>query len=130
MPGRWLAQARRHRSAIGLIAAYALLVGSLLPAFAAVADPLQAALTEHLCGPGGASKTGGTPAAPLEHQQKCQLCGPACSMGGCAPAAAPAEGWIAAAPFGTVAVALYRPDAAAHSSLSLYPSDALSQGPP
>jgi hypothetical protein len=130
MPGRWITRIRRHRSAIGLIAAYALLIGSLLPAFATVADPLQAYLGEHLCGPGDASKSGGTPAAPLEHQQKCQLCGPVCSMAGHAPAATLANGLIAATPCGAAAAAPYRLDTEAHSPLSRYPSDARSQGPP
>jgi hypothetical protein len=124
-----IAQARRHRFAIGFVAAYALLLSTLLPAFAAAADPLQAVLGAHLCGPGG-SQNDDTPASPAEHQQKCQLCGPSCSMGGHVPVAALSDGLISAAPFGLAADAPRRLDAAARAPLALYPSDAFSQGPP
>jgi hypothetical protein len=121
---------RRHRLAIGLIAAYALLLSSWLPAFAAVADPLQAYLAEHLCGPGGASKSDNAPANSRGHQHDCPLCGPTCSMGGAAPVAALSDGVISVVRFATATDAPVRPESAVHSPLSLYPSDAVSQGPP
>jgi hypothetical protein len=127
---RWITGMRRQRFAIGLIAAYALLLSSWLPAFASVADPLQASLGEHLCGPGGASQSDNAPANPIEQQHKCQLCGPACSVGGCAPVAAQSDGVISAVPFVAVTGAPVRSDSDLHSPLSLYPSDAVSQGPP
>jgi hypothetical protein len=126
----WIARVRRQRLAIGLIAAYALLLGAMLPAFAAVADPLDSLLAAHLCGPGGAAPNDKAPATPSQHQQKCQLCGPSCAMGFHAPVAALSDGLISVAPFAALADAPRRPDTAAHSPLSLYPSDALSQGPP
>ena len=57
-----ITSARRHRFGIGLIAAYALLLSALLPAFA-LADPLQAYLGAHLCGPSG-SQSDDAPATP------------------------------------------------------------------
>jgi len=120
---------RRHRLAIGLIAAYALLLSALLPAFAA-ADPLQAYLGAHLCGPSGESNGDNAPASPVDHQQKCQLCGPTCTLGGHAPVAALADGGPTVTPRALTVEAPYRRDAARQSPLSLYPSDAFSQGPP
>jgi hypothetical protein len=124
-----IARARHHRFMIGLIAAYALLLSAMLPAFASVADPLQAYLGAHLCGP-GESQGDDAPASPVEHQQKCQLCGPNCSMGGPAPVATLADGLISVAPFDLTADVPYRATSAAPAPLSLYPSDAFSQGPP
>jgi len=122
--------ARKHRFLIGILAAWVLLLSAMLPAFASVADPLQAYLTEHLCGPGGVAQDGGAPATPSDHQQKCQLCGPACSMGGCAPVAALSDGLISVAPFTALADLPRQPDQAEPAPLSLYPSDIFSQGPP
>src|SRR5690349_7196776 len=104
-----LRRMRLHRLAIGLIAAYALLLSSLLPAFAAASDPLQDYLGAHLCGPTG-SQDDNAPTAPAEHQQKCQLCGPSCAMGGHAPVATLSDGVISIAPFDRAAEA-FRPDA-------------------
>jgi hypothetical protein len=125
-----IAQARRHRFAFGIIAAYALLLSTLLPAFSAVADPLQAYLGQHLCGPGSADLDGGPPASPSDHQQKCQLCGPSCAMGGATPVATLSDGGISVDPFVLMVSAAVQPDTDQPSPLSLYPSDALSQGPP
>jgi hypothetical protein len=127
--GSAITRMRRRRFAVGLIAAYALLLSTMLPAFASVADPLQSYLGAHLCGP-GETQNDNAPAGPAEHQQKCQLCGPSCSMGGHAPVAALADGLISAAPFAITADAPHVPDTAAPAPLSLYPSDAVSQGPP
>ena len=121
---------RGQRLAIGLIAAYALLLSAMLPAFAAVADPLESMLAAHLCGPGGAAPNDQAPAAPFEHQQKCQLCGPSCAMGGYAPVATLTDGVTSAAPSGLVADAPFRFDTRFAAPLSLYASDAFSQGPP
>jgi hypothetical protein len=126
----WIARARRHRLAIGLIAAYALLLGSMLPAFAAVADPLQATLATHLCGPDAQSRNDQAPAGPAEHQQKCQLCGPSCAMGGHAPIAALSGAIISIAPFAPATSAPHWLLTADAARSSLYPSDAFSQGPP
>ena len=123
-----IAKARYHRLLIGLIAAYALLLSALLPAFAAM-DPLQATLGAHICGPSG-SQNDTAPADHSEHQQKCQLCGPSCAMGGHAPVAALSDGVISVAPFVAVASAPEWPETADPSALSLYPSDIFSQGPP
>lgn len=126
-----IARARRHRFATGLIAAYALLLSALLPAFSVVADPLQDYLGQHLCGPGSADQNDGAPAAPSEHRQQCQLCGPSCAMGGAAVVATLFDGVISNDPFSFLtASASLRPDAGDPSPLSLYPSDARSQGPP
>ena len=125
-----ITRARRHRFLIGGFAAWALLLSAMLPAFAAVADPLQAYLREHLCGPGGASRNDNAPANPVDHQQKCRLCGPACSMGGFAPVATLPDGLISVAPFALLAEAPHRPETAAPAPFSLYPSDVFSQGPP
>ncbi len=125
-----IAGARKHRFLIGILAGWALLLSAMLPAFASVSDPLQAYLTEHLCGPSGTVQDDGTPAMPSDHQQKCQLCGPACSMGGCAPAAALSDGLISVAPFTALADLPLRLDSAEPAPLSLYPSDIFSQGPP
>ena len=122
--------ARKHRFLIGILAAWVLLLSAMLPAFASVADPLQAYLTEHLCGPSSASQDDSAPATPSDHQQKCQLCGPACTMGGCAPVAALSDGLISVAPFTALADLSQRPDIAEPAPLSLYPSDRVSQGPP
>ncbi|GAB2179383.1 hypothetical protein [Dongia sp. agr-C8] len=124
-----IARFRHHRFAIGLIAAYALLLSTLLPAFAAVADPLQAMLEAHLCGPSG-SQNDEAPASPAEHQQKCQLCGPSCAMGGHAPVATLADGGITVAPPATSMAMPQGPGDADPAPLSLYPSDLFSQGPP
>jgi hypothetical protein len=124
-----IARARRHRFGIGLVAAYALLLSALLPAFTAAADPLQATLDAHLCGPSG-SQSDDAPAAPSEHQQKCQLCGPSCAMGGHTPVAALADATVALVPLATAAAAPAQRAADRHSPLSLYPSDILSRGPP
>ncbi len=121
---------RRQRLAIGLVAGYALLLSAMLPAFASVADPLQLTLDAHLCGPGGTSPDDNAPADPAEHQQKCQLCGPSCAMGGHAPVAALSDGLLAVPRFDLSMAAPRRFDAAPHAPLSLYPSDAFSQGPP
>ena len=123
-----IAKARNHRLLIGLIAAYALLLSAMLPAFASV-DPLQAYLGAHLCGPSG-SQNDTAPADHSEHQQKCQLCGPSCAMGGQAPVAVLSDGVIAVAPFAAAISALEWPECADPSALSLYPSDVFSQGPP
>jgi hypothetical protein len=120
---------RHSRFAIGIIAAYALLLSTMLPAFASVADPLQAYLGAHLCGP-GESPGDNAPADSTDHQQKCQLCGPSCAMGGHAPVATLSEGWVSAAPFQLAVDLSQRPDRAAPAPLSLYPSDIFSQGPP
>jgi hypothetical protein len=124
-----IARLRHSRFAIGLIAAYALLLSSMLPAFASVADPLQAYLGAHLCGP-GESQGDNAPANPVEHQQQCQLCGPSCAMGFHAPVAALADGVISVAPSGLAADVPYRADNAVHAPRALYPSDVFSQGPP
>ncbi len=124
-----IARVRHHRFAIGLIAAYALLLSSMLPAFAAVADPLQTMLDAHLCGPGGAQNDE-APGHPAEHQQKCQLCGPSCAMGGHAPAAMLADGGISIVPPATAQAKPQGPGRADPAPLSLYPSDLFSQGPP
>jgi hypothetical protein len=129
MFGSAITRMRRHRFAIGLIAAYALLLSMMLPAFASVADPLQAFLGTHLCGP-GETQNDNAPANPAEHQPKCQLCGPTCSMGGHAPVAALAGDPVSIAPFAHAADAPHCPDPAADAPLSLYPSDIFSQGPP
>jgi hypothetical protein len=122
--------ARRHRFSVGIIAAYALLLSALLPAFASAADPMQVYLGQHLCGPGSADPNDGAP-APSEHRQKCQLCGPSCAMNGYAPVATLSDGVISSDPFFLITVsAAVRPNADEPSPLSLYPSDALSQGPP
>ena len=123
-----IARARRHRFSIGLIAAYALLLSALLPAFAS-ADPLQAYLGAHLCGPSG-SQGDNAPTTPAEHQQKCQLCGPSCSMGGHATVATLADGVISIARFDAPAGAPHRIQSETRSPLSRYPSDGFSQGPP
>jgi hypothetical protein len=123
-----IAKARYHRLLIGLIAAYALLLSALLPAFAAM-DPLQAYLGAHLCGPSG-SQNDTAPADHSEHQQKCQLCGPSCAMGGQAPVAVLSDSVIAVVPFAAALLALEWPETAEPSALSLYPSDIFSQGPP
>jgi hypothetical protein len=128
--GAWFTRLRQFRFAIGLIAATALLFGAFLPAFASVGDPLQAYLAEHLCGPGSTSNSDTAPANPSEHQQKCQLCGPSCAMGGHAPVATLSDGVISVARFSTAIDTPDRPDTAARAPLSLYPSDAFSQGPP
>lgn len=125
-----IAGARQHRFLIGSLAAWALLLSAMLPAFAAAADPLQAYLTEHLCGPNSASQNGSAPTTPSDHQQKCQLCGPACAMGGCAPVASLSDGLLSVAPFAALADLPQRPDTAGSAPLSLYPSDIFSQGPP
>lgn len=124
----WIQKLRRERAAISLIAAYALLLSALLPAFAA-ADPLQAYLGAHLCGPAG-SQNDDAPARPADHQQKCQLCGPSCAMGGHAPVAALSDGGVSVAPISRIAEAAHHPEATLAAPLSLYPSDILSQGPP
>ena len=124
-----IARSRHHRFAIGLVAAYALLLSALLPAFAAAADPLQAYLGVHLCGPSG-SQHDNAPADPAQHQQKCQLCGPGCTMGGQAPVATLGDGVVSITPFALAIAVLEWPDTAARSTSSLYPSDAFSQGPP
>jgi len=123
-----IASARSHRLLIGLIAAYALLLSAMLPAFASV-DPLQAYLGAHLCGPSG-SQNDTAPADHAEHQQKCQLCGPSCAMGGAAPVAALADGVISVAPFAAAIAVLEWPESAEPSARSIYPSDIFSQGPP
>jgi len=128
MKAGWVTRMRHHRLTIGLIAAYALLLGALLPAFAAV-DPLQAFLGAHLCGP-SESQNDKAPADSAEHQQKCQLCGPSCAMGGLAPLAALSDGGISVARTGLAATVPLHPGTAAQAPLSLYPSDAFSQGPP
>ena len=124
-----ITRTRRHRFEIGLLAAYALLLSALLPAFASVADPLQAYIGAHLCAPGG-SQGGDAPAMPAEHQQKCQLCGPGCSMAGHAPVATLAEDVASVAPRVAAAAPATKRAADILSPLSLYPSDAFSQGPP
>jgi len=120
--------ARGHRFGIGLLAAYALLLSALLPAFAA-ADPLRDFLGAHLCGPSG-SQNDTAPADHAEHQQKCQLCGPSCAMGGTALVAALSDGGISVAPFAAAIAVLEWPESAEPSTRSLYPSDIFSQGPP
>ena len=122
-----IAKARQHRLLIGFIAAYALLLSAMLPAFASV-DPLQAYLGAHLCGPSG-SQNDSAPADHAEHQQKCQLCGPSCAMGGHAPVAALSDGVISIAPFVVASVPEW-PETADPSPRALYPSDIFSQGPP
>jgi hypothetical protein len=129
MKAGWITRMRHHRLAIGLIAAYALLLSSMLPAFAAIADPLQATLDAHLCGPGG-SGNDNAPADPADHQQKCQLCGPGCAMGGHAPVAALSDGVVSVAPSACAAAAPRSPDTACAAPRAVYPSDAFSQGPP
>ncbi|MDQ7251316.1 hypothetical protein [Dongia sedimenti] len=127
--GGWIRIGRRHRLAIGLIAAYAFLLSTLLPAFVAAADPLQVYLADHLCGPGDPAK-GGAPAGPAEHQHDCQLCGPSCPMGGHAPLAALPDGPSTIPPHIAVAETPLRAVGDAPSTSSRYPSDILSQGPP
>jgi hypothetical protein len=124
-----IASLRHHRIAIGLVAAYALLLSTMLPAFASAADPLQAYLGAHLCGPDG-PQGDNAPITPAEHQQKCQLCGPSCAMGGHAPVAALADGAIPVALFAVATAALEWSIATGHPTSSLYPSDIFSQGPP
>jgi hypothetical protein len=127
--GGWIRFGRRHRLAIGLIAAYAFLLSALLPAFAAAADPLQAYLADHLCGPGDPAK-GGAPTGPAEHQHDCQLCGPSCPMGGHAPLAALPDGLGTIPAYIAVADMPVLAGGDAPSPSSRYPSDILSQGPP
>jgi len=122
-----IARLRHGRFAVGLIAAYALLLSTMLPAFAS-ADPFQAYLGAHLCGPG--ESQGNAPADSGDHQQKCQLCGPSCAMAGHAPVAALADGSISVAPFAVAISPLEWSVTADHSTSSLYPSDIFSQGPP
>jgi len=123
-----IAKARHHRLLIGLVAAYALLLSAMLPAFASM-DPLQATLDAHLCGPSG-SQNGTAPVDHSEHQQKCQLCGPSCAMGGTAPVAALSDAVISFAPFAVAFAVLEWPESGGPEALSLYPSDIFSQGPP
>ena len=132
--GGWIRLGRQHRLAIGLIAAYAFLLSALLPSFAAAADPLQAYLAEHLCGPGGPTKRdpakGGAPSGPAEHQHDCQLCGPSCPMGSHALLAALPDGLSTIPAYIAVAETPLRARGAAPSPSSRYPSDIFSQGPP
>lgn len=127
--GGWIRRARRYRLAIGLIAAYALLLGSLLPVFAAAADPLQAYLADHLCRPGEAAKGDSSPAGPAE-PHKCQLCGPACPMAGHASAGAPGEDARPLPPRRASSRIAFRAESPDRPRLALYPSDSLSQAPP
>jgi hypothetical protein len=124
-----ITRARRHRFVISLITAYALLLSTMLPAFASLADPLQSYLGAHLCGP-GESQGDNAPANSSDHQQKCQLCGPSCAMGGHAPVATLCDGLISVAPLHPAAEAPFQGYAPAPAPLSLYPSDIFSQGPP
>ncbi|WP_395016998.1 hypothetical protein [Dongia sp.] len=124
-----IGRVRRHRFGIGLLAAYALLLGALIPAFAVAADPLQAELDAHLCGP-GRSQGDQAPAAPSDHPQKCQLCGPSCAMAFQVPLAMPADGAIAFLPRAKDQAVPVRRAAAIPAPLSLYPSNLFSQGPP
>lgn len=129
--GGWITRLRRRRFAIGLIAAYAMLLSQLVSAVSAVAaDPVQDYLTAHLCGPSGAAPEGGTPAAPANHQHNCKLCGPSCAVGGSQPPADLASGLISVAP-SVVALDLhFAPHRALRPAPALYPSDVFSQGPP
>jgi hypothetical protein len=128
--GRWFTRLRHYRFAIGLIAAAALLFGPLLTIAAATTDPLQDYLNAHLCGPSSSEQAPDGPLAPAEHQQDCQLCGPGCPMGGFTPVATFSEGSIASDLLFLIVATVVRPSAVEPSPLSLYPSDALSQGPP
>jgi hypothetical protein len=129
-----LKRLRRHRFAIGTIAAYLMLLNLLVAAFAEIAppaeDPLQGATYAFICSEHGIQANSGAPAKPHQHNQECPLCGSACPMGGCAPvppvvALAPAKLPLPLA----VAVAFTsRPDTT--RTFSLYPSDRAAQAPP
>lgn len=129
-----LKRLRRHRFAIGAIAAYLMLLNLLVAAFAEIAppaeDPLQGATYAFICSEHGIQANSGAPTKPHQHNQECPLCGSACPMGGCAPVPpavvlAPAKLPLPLA----VAVALTsRPDTT--QTFSLYLSDRAAQAPP
>jgi hypothetical protein len=126
----WIAWMRRQRLAVGLVVAYALVFAPLVSAVAQPADPLQALVDGHVCGPGGKSNDSSTPAAPTQQNHDCQLCGPSCPMGGAVPVGGLAAALVSVAPFIGLAERSVRPDSVARAPLSRYPSDALSQAPP
>ena len=121
---------RRHRLGLSLAFGYALLLNALLtvlPEAAPTTNPFTLSAATPLCGEPGSAPQGQT----HHHQQECPLCGPACTMGGCTPAAAtigamatlsaPRFGEVT--PTGTASRSAYRPR-------SVYASDPQAQAPP
>ncbi|HVZ02050.1 MAG TPA: DUF2946 family protein [Dongiaceae bacterium] len=126
---------RRRRFAIGLIAAYGLLVNLLVsalgaPAAPSAADSLDAFLAQQICASGGDSQHHSDPAAPAHHAPDCPLCGTTCPMGGCAPVSPFIAKLAPVEPALTVARVEFHPAPAVRPGFARYPSDAVSQAPP
>ena len=126
---------RRRRFAIGLVAAYGLLLNLLLsaglaPATPAATDSLDALLAQHVCSTAGDYQHRQDPANPDRHAPDCPLCGTSCPMGGCAPASPIVAKLAPIEPVLTVARITFHPAPASRAGFALYPSDLVSQGPP
>jgi len=126
---------RRRRFAIGLIAAYGLLVNLLVSALAVpqapgAADSLEAFLAQQICAAAGDSQHRSDPAAPAHHAPDCPLCGTTCPMGGCAPVSPIIAKLAPVEPVLTVAQVIFHPAPATRPGFALYPSDVVSQAPP
>jgi len=126
---------RRRRFAIGLIAAYGLLVNLLVSALAvpqapSAADSLDAFLAQQICAAAGGSQHRSDPATPAHHVPDCPLCGTTCPMGGCAPVSPIVAKLLPVEPTLTVARVTFREAPASRAGFALYPSDAVSQAPP
>lgn len=126
---------RRHRFAIGLIAAYGLLLSLLISALpgpaAASTNVLDAFLAQQICATGSDSQHGSDPANPASHHNPdCSLCGTSCPMGGCAPVSPATPRVLTVVPVLAVARVVFHPAPAIGGGFRLYPSDAVSQAPP
>lgn len=130
-----LRRLRRHRFAIGAIAAYLMLLNLLVAALTGIAppaeDPLQGATYAFICSQHGVRAGGDeTPSKSGSHNQECPLCGTACPMGGCAPVPPVAALLPAKLPL-LLAVDLTRVlPADRRPAQSRYPSDRAAQAPP
>lgn len=128
---------RRRRLALSLAFGYALLLNALLGSLqdarmvAAAANPLLASVDASLCGASGAGPAGQQKPNPADHQQQCPLCGPACAMGGCAPASGgTAAPFAFAAPRSSAGLFAVAARADGSHPLAFFRSDPPSQAPP
>lgn len=129
-----LRQLRRHRFAIGAIAAYLMLLNLLVAALTEIAppaeDPVQGAAYAFICSEHGLQANSGAPAKSHQHNQECPLCGSACPMGGCAPVPPVAALVPAKLPLLLPVALAFAPRPEMARALSLYPSDRAAQAPP
>jgi hypothetical protein len=126
---------RRRRLALSLAFGYALLLNALLGSLqdarmvAAAANPLLASVDASLCGAAGGA--GQQKPIPADHQQQCPLCGPACAMGGCAPASGTTQAPLAfAAPRSSAGLFAAAVLADGGHPRAVFSSDPPSQAPP